>query len=100
RAVRAELGLDDAEVVAIWVGGLQEHKDPLTAVGAAAAAGVTLLVVGDGPLGRRVADQAGVRLLGRRGDVPRLLQAADIFVLTSRREGLSFALLEAMAAGL
>jgi glycosyltransferase involved in cell wall biosynthesis len=32
--------------------------------------------------------------------VPRLLAAADIFVLMSEREGLSFALLEAMAHGL
>ena len=38
-----------------------------------------------------------VRVLGHRDDVPRLLRAADVFVLTSRREGLSLSLLEAMA---
>src|SRR5919204_68745 len=41
-----------------------------------------------------------VQLLGHRNDVPRLLAAADFFLLVSKREGLSFALLEAMAHGL
>ena len=41
-----------------------------------------------------------MRVLGQRGDVPALLEAADFFVLMSEREGFSFALLEAMAHGL
>jgi glycosyltransferase involved in cell wall biosynthesis len=43
---------------------------------------------------------AAIRLLRYRGDAHRVLAAADFFVLPSRREGLSFALLEAMSAGL
>jgi len=43
--------------------------------------------------------QDQVSLLGQRDDVPDLLQACDIFVLPSRREGLGIAALEAMAAG-
>ena len=42
-----------------------------------------------------------VRLLGERNDVPRILAAADVGILTpTRNEGLSNAILELMAAGL
>lgn len=101
-AMREKLGITHEEPVAIWVGSLDDRKDPLAAVRAAEASSVTLLVVGDGPLRslvERAADER-VRVLGHRDDVPRLLAAADFFVLTSRREGLALSLLEAMAHGL
>lgn len=66
-----------------------------------------LWICGAGPLAGELADQAdalclgdGVRFLGGRDDVAALLQAADIFALSSDVEGLPLALLEAMAAGL
>lgn len=106
-SVRAELGLDPAAAVALYVGQLEARKEPLTAIRAAAAAGVegaplTLLVAGDGPLLADARALAGehVRVLGQRPDVERLLAAADIFVMPSAREGLSMAVLEAMRAGL
>jgi len=100
--VRTELGISESDPVGIWIGSLDERKDPLAAVRAAEKAEVVLLVVGDGPLRREVeqAAEERVRVLGHRDDVSRLLQAADFFVLTSRREGLAYSLLEAMSYGL
>jgi glycosyltransferase involved in cell wall biosynthesis len=65
-----------------------------------------LWLVGDGPLrGRLQAQARQLELLGRidflgfRADVGGLLRASDIFILPSRYEAMSLALLEAMAAG-
>src|SRR5205823_5057439 len=101
-AVRRELGFDEAEPLAIWVGSLDERRDPFVVIRAAMQTSTALVFVGDGPLrseAERVA-RPPVRVVGHRDDVSRLLAAADFFVLMSAREGLSFALLEAMAHGL
>lgn len=65
-----------------------------------------LVLAGDGPEEgaiRAAISAAGLEgrahLLGKRTDVPALLRAARVFVLTTESEGLSNALLEAMAAG-
>jgi glycosyltransferase involved in cell wall biosynthesis len=100
--VREELGLTQAEPVGIWVGSLDERRDPLAVVRAAEQTSTTLLIVGEGPLRTEVERAAGAHahILGQRKDVACLLRASDFFVLMSQREGLSFALLEAMACGL
>ena len=97
--VRGELGLAESDPVAIWVGSLDERRDPVAVAQAAERAAVALLMVGDGPLRSEVerAARGYTRVLGHRTDVPSLLAASDFFVLASRREGLSFGLLEAMA---
>jgi glycosyltransferase involved in cell wall biosynthesis len=66
-----------------------------------------LLILGDGELREELQAQVvrcqlgdRVHFLGNRHDVPDLLAASDIFVLPSLWEGLSMALLEAMASGL
>jgi glycosyltransferase involved in cell wall biosynthesis len=65
-----------------------------------------LLIVGDGPCREAITatvDQLGladhVRLLGTRDDVPELLAAADVLVLTSDMEASPVSILEAMACG-
>ncbi len=106
-AARAELGLEPQQTAALFLGELAARKAPLDAVAAAqtacaADAPLVLLVAGDGPQRAAVDAAAGsaVRVLGFRSDVERLLAAADVLVLPSSREGLSFAILEAMRAGL
>jgi glycosyltransferase involved in cell wall biosynthesis len=66
-----------------------------------------LVIAGDGRLRSDLESQASslgirqdVHFLGFRNDIRRLLAAADIFVNCSDWEGLSIAMLEAMAAGL
>lgn len=100
--LRTSLDVSPEDVVAIWVGSLDDRKNPFAAVRGAEEAGVTLLVVGDGPHYAELARTSSrwVRILGHRDDVSRLLAASDLFVLTSQREGLAFSLLEAMAHGL
>jgi glycosyltransferase involved in cell wall biosynthesis len=111
-SLRAELGLDPDDVALIVVGRLSVEKghidlaQALARLDADVLAKAVLVLVGDGPDRESIlaayADvpQLVVRALGRRHDVDRLLQAADIFVFPTLHENLSIALLEAMAAGL
>lgn len=74
--------------------------------GGPAGNGLTLAIAGDGPLARSLAALAreldiepNVALLGRREDVPEVLASGRVFALASENEGLSIAMIEAMAAG-
>ncbi|MCC6850554.1 MAG: glycosyltransferase [Deltaproteobacteria bacterium] len=109
---KARLGLDPTTPVIGTVGRLEPRKGTATLIAAVAALRDTgrafsAVVVGDGPLRRELeADVAAralgsrIRLLGDRTDVRGVLAALDAFVLPSRTEGMSNALLEAMAMGL
>jgi glycosyltransferase involved in cell wall biosynthesis len=68
---------------------------------------MVLMLVGDGellPEQENKADKLGIKdkvlFLGKRNDVPDLLQAADLLVLPSLTEGLPGVVVEAQAAGL
>lgn len=105
-STRAAMGIGPDVVLGLFVGALEARKAPLLAASAARdthAAGVpfVLAVAGDGPQACQLQALEGdaVKVLGHRSDVPRLLAAADVFVQPSEREGMSFALLEAMAHG-
>jgi glycosyltransferase involved in cell wall biosynthesis len=94
----------------IAVGRLKAPKDFLTLIRAFAAlpeGSFEALIVGDGPDRGAVEDEIRrlrleerVRLVGERSDVPALLADSDLFVLSSRSEGLPVSVLEAMAAEL
>jgi len=105
--LRRELRLEKATVLT-FVGRLAPPKDPFALLEAVKKLpeGV-LLLVGDGelrPLVERSIRELGlvdrVRLLGQRSDIPRILAASNIFVLSSRWEGLPYTIIEAMMAGL
>lgn len=104
---RAELGCGDALLFGTVASLTRQkgHRHLLEAVRLVAPAlpGAGWLIIGDGPLrGELETAAAGlpVRFLGARNDVPRLLQAMDLFVLPSLWEGMPNAALEAMATGL
>lgn len=108
---RARLGIAGAAPVIGSVGCLAARKDQGTLLEALArlrARGVAFeaAIVGDGPDRDRLVAHThalgldgAVHFLGERSDVERLLPAMDVFVLSSREEGIPNALLEAMAAG-
>ena len=96
------------------VGRLAEVKQPLAALALFRAlaerhAHLALVFVGDGELRRSLERAIGAlppelarraHLLGARADMPAVLGALDLVLLTSRSEGLPVALIEAAAAGL
>jgi len=111
-AARRLLGLDEAAFVVGSVGRLDPVKDHSSLLQgfqslARSEKPAYLLVVGSGPMRQALQAQAQrlgiadrVKLLGERDDIPLLLQALDVFALTSVAEGISNTILEAMASGL
>lgn len=111
-AIKEALGLGSSPVV-LFVGRLSAEKNPCgllqawVSVRGNLASDWKLVMVGDGPERAMIdalvselelSDQ--VVIAGRQDGIERWMQAAEIYVLSSQREGLSNALLEAMASGL
>lgn len=111
-ALREKLGLDPARRYIATVARFHPVKDHESLIRAFSQlsnqyADVDLLLVGDGELREKSASlvkvlqvEGRVKFLGIRSDVPDILQAVDMFALTSLCEAASLTLLEAMAAGL
>jgi L-malate glycosyltransferase len=110
-AARAALGLADDLAYVACVARFHPVKDHATLLRAfarvaAARPSAHLLLVGDGPLRPELTSLASslsltnrITFMGVRRDVPEILQAVDVFALTSVSEGQSITLLEALASG-
>jgi len=107
---RAALGIPPGDRLVINVGRLVWEKaqgDLIDAFGMATAdIGAVLMIAGDGPLRPALAHRIEAQglhrravLLGVRHDIPSLLNAADLFVLSSQIEGMPMVLGEALACG-
>lgn len=107
---RKELKLNDSDIVVISVGELNKNKNNQVIIEAIAAinkSNIHYYICGIGEKEKELRNIAKnkkienqIHFLGYRSDIYQLLQAADIFVMPSLREGLSRSLMEAMAVGL
>ncbi len=111
KSVRRLLGVPPDVPLITQIGNFKAQKAPLDFVRAAAAVGKRFpeswfLMVGDGPLLDSAKELArsldiGDRLVfsGWRDDIPDVLAATTVSVLTSRHEGLPCSVVESLAAG-
>lgn len=109
-ALRAELGIAHGAWVVGTVGRLAVEKNQdlmLRAVAPLLRPEDHVVLVGDGPLAgalatlaRELGIERRVLFLGARPDVCALLNVLDVFVLSSRTEGLPLVIPEAMATGI
>lgn len=104
---RSELGIAEDEVMIVSVGELSARKNQQIVIAALARMNlqnVKYVLVGDGDKREELSVMAQkchiehqVVFLGHRDDVGGILKAADLFVISSVQEGVSMALLEAIA---
>ncbi len=105
-----EFGIPDDKFILLSVGELQERKNQrivIDALGKMQNQNIYYLIAGQGALKEEYEQliksyglQDHIKLLGYRTDIDELCEIADCFVHTAFHEGLSVALLEAMASKL
>lgn len=111
-ALRRSLGIPDDSIVIGTVGRIDEVKRQDILLSAFSRISkefpkTHLLVVGDGPLASELREQAEnlkvserVRFTGFQSDPEAYVSLLDVFVLTSRIEGMPLSVLEAQASGI
>ncbi len=100
----------DEKLIIISMGRLVKQKNyekMIEAVAKVKGVSFEYWILGTGPLEEKLKGLVGslnlqdkVKFLGFRQDIPELLNKSDVFLLASLWEGLSLAMVEAMAAGL
>ncbi|QEF99613.1 Putative teichuronic acid biosynthesis glycosyltransferase TuaC [Stieleria maiorica] len=110
--IRSELGLPTDAIVVGSAGRLVDVKGfdlAITAIQQVLQSepNVHLVILGDGPEEQRLNSIAGrcgisdhIHFVGRREDVPAWLDSFDIYLNSSRSEGMSQSVIEAMSVGL
>lgn len=108
---RAELKIGEEDIILLSIGELNSNKNHgmvIEALGKlkneVADHKIVYLIAGTGEKADELKQLAGangvaLRLLGYRKDISELLNAADLYILPSLREGLNVSLMEAMASG-
>lgn len=108
--IRREIGASDNDTVLVSVGELNNNKNHIKVIEAISKCKnkkIHYVICGIGYARNKLlaaSNECGVsdrlHLLGYRNDIIAILKSSDIFVFPSIREGLSVALMEAMAAGM
>mgnify|MGYP001592230567 CR=1 FL=1 len=107
---RREIGVPEDSFVILSVGELNKNKNHETVIKSIAKLNnpnIYYVICGQGKLENYLKDlikklqlEKQIKLLGYRSDIAEISKVSDIFAFPSFREGLSVALMEAMAAGL
>lgn len=110
REIRQSLGINTEDYLLISIGELtkrKNHRAVLDALKMINDPRVKYIICGRGPLRDDLFEyihksglDGQVSLLGYRRDICQLCKTSDLFVFPSRQEGLSVALMEAMACGM
>jgi glycosyltransferase involved in cell wall biosynthesis len=112
REFRRSIGINDQDFLIVSHGrmaagkGIESTLQAIASVPSIGGRNLHAVFVGDGPrriaymeMAQRLELASRVLFTGFRRDVPDFLAASDLVVLPSQREGMSIALLEAMAMG-
>jgi len=109
--LRKELELQDSEILIGNTSALADHKDYFTFMDVAERLlknhdQLRFVIIGDGPQKESLIDYAKERKLGSklvfvrfRRDLPQILADLDVFLITSKTEGLGTSILDAFASG-
>ena len=104
-----ELNIPEDSILLLSVGELNENKNHKVVIDVLPSLpeNIHYIICGTGKLYDEYIEQAKklnvanrLHLLGYRDDVIKIMKSCDIFIFPSKREGLSVALMEAMACGL
>lgn len=110
--IRTRFNVSDLDFLLMYTAELNDNKNQQMLIDAMKILKknypmIKLILVGDGVLREKFEKeikenllQNNVLLLGYRTDIPELLQIADLYVATSKREGLPVNIIEAMISGL